>query len=170
MTLPAPGAPVFVAGAAPQVSDMTSLVTTPFTFCSVGVAARLEQRTVQAIAATTLTVISFDTVLEDPYSGWNAGSNSWLAPFSGYFEVTLTVGTAAVNGTVAASVVVTGNQYTMGEIATPSTNEGNATCSFIVPMIAGFDFIQGEVFATSAVNTSTNVGLRSCMEIRFVSM
>jgi hypothetical protein len=171
MALPTPAIPVFIAGFAPQTADMNALIQSPFQFCTDSVNFRCEQTSGQAVAASTLTVITFNSVLEDPYSGYSSGTGAWTAPFSGNYEVLLTVGYGTVNGTCASSILVSGTtQYTLNEIATPSTNQGYSTCSFIVPMIGGLDFIQGQAFASASTNLSTAVGLRPSMEIKFISI
>lgn len=95
MTTPLPSVPDFLAGYGPQQSDWQSLW--------VNAAAFFQQRVVfratQATTPTTLpssgavTVIAYDNIIEDPYSGWNATLHQWFAPagYSGWYQVTVTV-------------------------------------------------------------------------------
>lgn len=169
--LPIPSPPVFPAGYGPVTSDFTGWVTNSLGFCTRGVMLRAEQQTTQAIAANTQTIVSFDTVLEDPYGGWNAGSNSWLAPVSGWFEVTCTLVTASASGTLTNTVFVdSATQYAASAVSVPSTNPGGACSSFWVPLIAGTDFVQIRLNMTAATTTDSGNGQRSTLEISFVSV
>jgi hypothetical protein len=171
MPVPLPAVPVFIAGQPQTASTMTALITTPLTFCTDSILMRVQQNASQSIPATTLTVIHFDTLLEDPYSTWNATNWSFTAPFTGYYEVTLGVCTGIVNGTLASSVLISGTtQFTLNEVATPSTNPAYSCCTFIVPMVGGLDFVQGQVFASAAVSTSAAISFQSTMELKFISI
>ena len=62
----------------------------------------------QTTTATSLpdsgaaTTIGFDTVAEDPYSGWDSGTFLWTPPagYSGWYQATLTVRTVTVAANV----------------------------------------------------------------------
>ena len=169
--LPVPSPPIFPAGYAPLPADFTGWVTDSLGFCSTGVMFRAEQQSAQSIAANTQTIVTWDTVLEDPYGGWNAGNNSWLAPVSGWFEVTSTLIVASASGTLTNTVYVdSATQYAASAVSVPSTNPGGSCASFWVPMIAGTDFVQIRLNMTAATNTDAGQGQRSTLEISFVSV
>lgn len=95
MTIPVPSVPNFLAGSGPQQSDFQSLW--------VNAAAFFQQRVIfrasQTASTTTLppsgafTTVKYDTVIEDPYSGWSASAHNWTAPvgYSGWYQITATV-------------------------------------------------------------------------------
>jgi hypothetical protein len=169
--LPIPAEPVFPAGYPPVTADFTGWVTNSMGFCTKGVVFRAEQDSAQSFSANTQTVVTFDTVLEDPYSGWNAGSNEWLAPVSGWFAITSTVIIAASSGTLTNTVLLDGTtQYAASAVSVPSTNPGGSCATFWIPMIAGTDFVQIRLFMTAAGTTDAGQGQRSTLEIEFVAV
>src|SRR5262249_40158527 len=125
-------------------------------------------------ASLTLTsgVITLDVVDEDPYSGWTAGgSNQWTAPFTGWYEVTVTVMSAAAAVWLSASMTVTGGpRYDGGSVRCTSGNTGGATATQYVAMIGGQDFVTPRCNASGSFTTEVVVpGRCSAMEISFLS-
>jgi hypothetical protein len=170
-TFPVPALPVFPAGYEPQVSDFTGWVTDSLGFCTNSVVFRAEQQSSQSFAANTETTVTWDTVLEDPYSGWQAGSNAWLAPVSGWFAVTSTLIIASASGTLSNTIFLTGGtEYTASAVQVPSTNPGGSCATFWIPMIAGTDFVQTLLFMTQSGTTDAGQGQRSTLEIEFVAV
>lgn len=169
--LPVPTEPVFPAGYPPVTSDFTGWVTDSLGFCTTGVVFRAEQTTAQSFSASTETVVTFNSVLEDPYGGWLAGSNAWLAPVSGWFAITSTIVIASNSGTLTNTIFLDGTtEYAASAVQTPSTVPGGSCATFWLPMIAGTDFVQILLFMTSAGNTDAGQGQRSTLEIEFVSI
>lgn len=169
--LPLPVPPVFPAGYAPVVADFTNWVTDSLGFCTAGVMFRAEQQTAQSFSANTQTIVTFDTVFEDPYGGWSSGTHAWTAPVSGWYEVTSTLIIAASAGTLATQVFLSGTeQFTASAANVPAGNAGGAAAAWWVPMIAGTDFVQVRLLMTSAGATNATEGLRSTLEISFVSV
>jgi hypothetical protein len=168
--LPLPVVPVFPAGYAPQVADFTTWVTNSLGFCTGGVMFRAEQRTVQAFSANTTTTVTFDTVLEDPYSGWNAGTSAWTAPVTGWYAVSLTVSVAALTGTITPGIELDGGVgYAAAALNISVNAPGGTPGIFWVPMVAGSDSLQGRVSVTGAGSTDVTSGQRSTLEIAFMS-
>ncbi len=95
MTTPDPSVPDFLAGSGPQQSDMQSLWVNPAAFFQQRVIFRASQTAgvTNLPGAGTYTTIAYDTILEDPYSGWSSGAHNWTAPagYSGWYQATCTV-------------------------------------------------------------------------------
>jgi hypothetical protein len=89
----APAVPLFLAGYGPQQGDMQALWADPARFYQ----NRVVFRALQTQALTFLPAsgaeefIHFDTILEDPYGGWNVINPTWFPPFPGWYQVTVTV-------------------------------------------------------------------------------
>jgi hypothetical protein len=134
---------------------------------------RAEQDTAQSFAATTETTMIWDTILEDPYGGWNSGTQAWYAPVSGWFAVTSTliIATASSTQTLSNTIYLTGaTEYTASAVQVPSTAPGGSCATFWVPMIAGTDYVQILLYNTAAGQTDAGQGQRSTFEIEFVSV
>jgi hypothetical protein len=163
-----PPAPAFPAGAGELPAGMNSLVQAPLGFCTQGIFFRAEQHTAQTVSATTFTIVTYDTIPEDPYSGWNATSHRWLAPYTGWYEITLGNNvTAAVD--IAACVLVTGTTRTFLAQQQAGFGAGGANGSIILPLIGTEDYVQGQIWTNPGATLDTNTGRYSSLEIAFVS-
>lgn len=173
--------PMPIAGFGYQQADMANLWA--------GAAAFFQQRVVlratQVTTATTLpsggaiTAIGYDNITEDPYQGWIAGNKQWAAPFSGWYQVNVTVWVAAPG---AANVVLEPYAETL---KTPGNamNGRNLTAVVIPNDIAGAEgtwityLTDGDVVwgaanvKNSASNVTTNltVGQNSALEVIWLS-
>lgn len=171
MTTPdPPDIPVFPAGHGPVTADFNNWIQTPFIFCTNGIMLRVEQRSSQSISTTTFTTITFDTVLEDPYSGWGSGAHKWTAPFSGWYQITLGWSVRLTSTVAGAAINITGVVNEFSQVLNTSTTMGGAGCSFITSLLGGIDTVAGTAWSQFATTTdTTSAGRFPWMEITFVS-
>jgi hypothetical protein len=175
---PQPAIPVFPAGWQPLPGDMTSWIQDSFAFLSAGkLMLRGEQHTAQALTSAAVTWLSLDHILENPYGGWSpAGTgaqpaSSWLVPYTGWYEVTLTVPTANQALWCAGAVAVSGGTPQYGDMV-PATGSdtGGCTASLIVPAYGAADYIQAGIFSSAAANTAVSTpGRYPSASITYVS-
>jgi len=175
---PPTAVPVFVAGYEPVPSDFDGWVQTPFTFLTAGTVYRGVQEVPggQALAAGS-NVLSYDTVPEDPYGGWSAvatssqPANSWLVPYTGTYEITVTASSSSA-GWIGAGVQVSGGTAETGQnVPTPSGSpSGVSSATVTVQLTGGVDYIQGVLNCSASGSTDTaTAGLQPSMEITYVS-
>jgi hypothetical protein len=171
MPLAPPMIPVFSAGVGYQAPALDVLVQNSLGFQTAGIVFRAVQKTTQAITGSTFTTLTMDTVLEDPYSGWSSGSNEWLAPFTGWYEITTGWSCLAANATIEAVIAISGLQYELEEITVTTAITGGAGASLgPVPLVGGQDFVQAQAWSSAGVSTSTaSNGRQPWMEITYVS-
>lgn len=171
-TWPPAAIPVFPAGYGPQVADLDTWIQNNFGWISTGALLRVQQTTGggQALASGG-NILAFNSVLEDPWGGWSAGSNAWFAPVTGLYEITVTAMTVAAAIWVSAQVQVSGSAAIEGGAdLCPSGTAGGGICSVVVPLVAGFDFVQGGVNVSASATTDTTSAARfPSMEIALVS-
>jgi hypothetical protein len=167
---PAP-VPVFEAGYGPVPADFNTRIQASLGFATAGIFFRAEQHAAQAIPATTFTTITYDTTPEDPYSGWNATSHEWVAPWTGLYEITIT--TNIVTGAPVPECVLLVTGVTRYEISQgPGNSLGASGCcgTLIVPLVGGTDYVQGQCWMSAAATLDTATpGRYSSMEITLVS-
>lgn len=170
-----PAVPVFPAGYGPQAADFTGWVTTPFTFCSTKVVFRAQRQAALALGANVFTIVPWDTILEDPYSGWNAGTSTWAPPAgcSGWYEITMTAFAAnPANATTLLEAAVNLNGTLYQEMSAGWGVNGHAmgSCgSVILPLTGGFDALSWPIFTSTAVNTVPTAGQYPTVEIAWIS-
>ena len=177
-TYPQAVIPVFPAGNAPLPAAFTAWVRQPLQFLTQVPLFRGQQQAVtpQSLAAG-FQALSMDTVLEDPYGGWSAAgtgaqaASSWLVPYTGYYEVTVTCSIAAAALWCAAGVQVSGGTAAYGDmVLVPGSTEGGCSASLTVPCIGGQDYIQGGAYVSTAATTDTSsAGRYPAIEIAYVS-
>ena len=163
-----PSIPVFPAGFSPQAPDMDNWIQDSFGFLTAQVVFRAEQHTTQTLNG--FTPISYDTILEDPWSGWNASSFVWLAPFSGWYEVTL--GHSIATATVITEAVpeISGITYEMSEVTCTSSTEGGTSSSLLASMVGGIDYVQGVAWTSASVSIDVSApGRYPWLECTFIS-
>lgn len=99
---------------------MATLISNPFAFWQQKVIFRASQTTTATtipIAGSSANVI-FDTVLEDPYSGYNLTTGKWLAPVTGWYQVTGTLAVNAVSAVGPSTIYMTyATNYTTWQVA-----------------------------------------------------
>jgi hypothetical protein len=156
----APVLPVFPAGWSPSQQDFTTWIRRSFRALTGRVVFRAQQTGSQSLTGGVFTPVAFGGVLEDPYGGWSATATaaqaaySWLAPWTGYYQVTFGWSSAAGAGWADTAVAVTGGtpQVVSGAGA-PASLGGGGSGQVIVPMIGGADYLQ---FLAQPASTVTN--------------
>jgi len=171
-----PSVPDFIAGYAPQQPDFQSYWTGPSTFFADRIIARVSQQssTTSIPDSGTATTILFDTVLEDPYSGWDASTHSWVAPagYSGWYMATLRVAVTGASANTALSLQFSTSYQTYPNLVYQAIpGEGVASVSQYVYLIGGQDGIAGLAAihnSGSALSTVTTTGLYPAMEVVWI--
>lgn len=188
LLLPPPaGGPVIPAGLSPHgdklTADLNALITSPIAFCAAGIFARVRQASAtQTLTASATSVLSYDTVDEDPYSGWSAAgtatqaAHSWQPPAggSGWYHVHLSVslGTVPADSVLRPVVLVTGVPQFAVETAKAPSAPMIASGSAWVYLLGGSDYVQGAAFFASASGnepTSIAAGYQSLMDVSWDS-
>jgi hypothetical protein len=177
-TFNAPVVPHFLAGTGPAATDMDTLVYQTMSFLQNRIVLRVSQTTTATTlpSAGTQTTIAFDTVLEDPYSGWNSGTHSWTPPegYVGWYDFTFTLRTVTVANLVDLSgvIIAAGTAYDVS-IKQGQSNAGAGVYASVTAYLVG-----GEPSAScagrllnSGVNISTSLvaGQNSTFEITWIS-
>jgi len=168
--------PDFVAGMSTVPSDWDGWLLANFAAISQPALFRAVLTTGQSLSIG-FNQLHFNSILEDPYGGWSAvatGSQaafSWLAPWTGFYEVTVSPVIAAVAAGLEASMLLSSStRYELGASGTSSTVPGGICGSMIVPLNGGLDFVQGEAWVSAAVSLVSGVPSEyTSMEICFVS-
>lgn len=147
MTTPVPSVPDFLAGSGPQQSDMQSLWVNPAAFFQQRVIFRASQTSgaTSLPAAGTYETITYNNIIEDPYSGWNGSTHAWTPPagYSGWYQFTATVimqspGAAGVGLKIQIlDAAVSTGPLTVTML--PSAAVGGGEATFYVYLIGGQD-------------------------------
>lgn len=158
MTLPAPPAiPSFATGftdTTPAYFD--GLVQAPLSFLAGQVVFRAHQTSGQALT-TSFEFITYDTVDEDPYSGWSGSAFAWTPPYTGWYSVTTTCSVSTASVSLRVAVGQTGTLLYEGTgalLAGAVLGEGSAAA--VVLLAGGTDFITGQALASGACSTDTS--------------
>lgn len=175
---PIPVAPFFPAGYGPVPGDFNGWVQSPLSALTGKVVFRAERAAALTLPTNTTSgsLVTLDSILEDPYGGWSASSGSWTAPWSGWYAVRWQATAASVpNAELRARVILATSVQWEG--STSWSNSSGLTVSPLeVPLawIAGQDSVTFRVFcqvtstpATFAVGTTT--GQRCQAEIMWIS-
>jgi hypothetical protein len=178
-TFPDAVIPFFPAGYQPQQSDFTTWWYDNAAFLQ----NRVVFRARQATTATTLpasgaaTVIGYDAIDEDPYSGWTGTPTfAWMPPagYSGWYQVTTTLFTAIVGAAVDLRPSVLGSYaYTLATVQGATTHGNGAEGTFTVYLIGGQDTVQGggaQLNAGASLLTSLTAGQQSSLEITWLAL
>lgn len=175
MTAPTvPAVPSIPAGYGPVQADLTAWITTPFSFLASPTVFRAQLQGGQALTASTLTLLQLDTVLEDPWSGWNSGTWTWTCPAGcqGWYEVTLelTCGNmAAVQVLLQPNLWVNGSRYSAPAAGWAVNGHDAGSCGSVpLPLQAG-DNIQAWGYASNSTSTPATAGQYPSMEIAWLS-
>ncbi|MGH3120144.1 MAG: hypothetical protein ACRDND_03790 [Streptosporangiaceae bacterium] len=174
--LPPPVIPIFPAGYDPVTADFTGWVQDTFAFLTESVVFRGHQATSQSLASGA-NVLTYDTIDEDPYGGWSASvtgsqaAHSWLAPWTGTYEITVFCSNTAAAIWNTAGVQITGTLYEVtSDNLMPAGKPGGAVGTFTVQLTGGVDYVQGISYTSATASTDVAVlGLQSTMEITYVS-
>jgi hypothetical protein len=170
----APSLPDYAAGAGPQQGDMNVAATSPLGFFQQRVVFRAAQlgttTTLPAGLGLTRVTIQYDTVLEDPYQGWNPNTFAWQAPYTGFYEVTSSVSvTGVLDANLFINTLVPAQAGLTAGLIMPA-GTGTAGGSFYCYLVGGQDSvsIQGAIVSPgSSVPTVNNPP--STLEITWVA-
>jgi hypothetical protein len=171
-----PTIPVFRPGYGPIVADFNSWIQAPFTFLTTKVMFRAEHHSATAMSAGVATVVPYDTVLEDPFGGWNSSTHAWTCPTgcSGWYEISGTSFIASTpNVTSIHEFVVfqSGTEYAETSADWSVNGHASGSCGSVqVPLLGGIDTIQGAILSITGVNTSATAGQYSTLEIAWISL
>jgi hypothetical protein len=173
-----PVVPVFPAGYGPLPADFTTWVQQSFGFLTASTIFRAHQQVAGGQAlALGYTTLALDTIDEDPLGGWSAvatprqPANSWLVPFTGTYEITVTVSALAAAIWLGAAVLISGGTPVAGEAALMASGTyGGAAATWTQALTGGVDYIQGQAACSAAATTDTSSpGRYPAMEITYVS-
>jgi hypothetical protein len=171
-----PVAPAFIAGYGPLPGDFNGWVQAPFAFLTSKIVFRAEHHSSTSLPASANTLIKFDTVLEDPYSGWSSGAGTWTCPAgcSGWYGVTMTAtGSNPGNATSVISALIALNGTVVQSMSSEWSADGHssgAAGSYPVSLYGGQDAISGWIYTSTAVSTPTTNGQWPTMEICWISL
>jgi hypothetical protein len=172
-----PSVPDFIPGYGLQQADFQTLWVNPATFFRT----RVVFRATQANAATTLpdtgayTVIAYDNIIEDPYSGWSASTHKWTAPagYSGWYLATMCVYTgASANNDILAANIGGSPQTEPATAVALGTGAGGTVAANYAYLVGGQDALWGTAAllnASSSISTSLTAGQQSSLEILWIS-
>jgi hypothetical protein len=164
-----PVIPQFPAGYGPFAADFNGWVQSTMGFLTQDIVFRAERHASQTIPTNTTTKIQYDTVLEDPYSGWNASTFEWLAPYTGWYLATTTSTVSAAAGAVAAAVGTPETEQYGAMVQVTATLFGGCSAEQIVPLTGGVDYVYGATWTSFSATTNTTNGRYPTLEILFVS-
>lgn len=173
-----PVIPYFPAGYQPLNTDFDGWIQAPLAFLTSRVVFRAEQSSAQALTNNANTLIPFNSVLEDPFSGWNSGASQWLCPagYGGLYNVTLTISAQsnASNPVLQSRIGVdtAAQVYCTCKTVVPSGGAaGIASGSQPVQLFGGADSVQGYGFIIGAAgNVATTAGQRCTLTISWISL
>ena len=157
-----PVAPAFIAGSGPVPATMNSLIQAPFTFLTSKVVFRAQLQGGQSLSSG-FNHLAYDTILEDPYSGWSSGTNTWTCPTgcSGWFDVCMTAfaGNQSASSQVQAVLYLNGSIYSQTSAVWGVSGHAAGTCGSVpVALYGGQDAIGGWIYSSTAVGTPTVTG------------
>jgi hypothetical protein len=167
--------PVFPAGYGPLPADFDTWIQAPFTFLTSKVVFRAQLQGGMSLSAGENQVF-YDTILEDPYGGWNAGAGTWTCPTgcSGWYGVTMTAWSAsATNGADLIEAVLYLNGSIYQETSGDWGVDGHATGtsgSVPVSLYGGQDAISGYIYSAAALGVPTTNGQYPTIEAVWLSL
>ena len=172
MTGSAPVVPSIPAGYGPLPADFNSWVQAPFASLTSRVVFRAAKTTSQTLAAGNNT-IQFDSILEDPYSGWNASTYTWTPPaaWSGTYIVRAGIVTGGnAGGRVGVLIGLNGTAvWTLSEVWA-STSQANMPCGEApVQLVGGQDQVSVIGYSAVGVNLDTTAGQQCTVELVWYS-
>ncbi|MEV0968520.1 hypothetical protein [Microtetraspora glauca] len=171
MPLQPPDVPVFPARYGPSPADFDAWLRDPISFLTAPPVCSVRRAAAQAIPSGVWTTIQFDTVDEDNYSGWNAGSYRYAATAPGWYIVTVkaaaNVAAAGTTHALLPGIVTTGILYQGNESwQVTQDGAGMVTTQQFVYLAPGIDYVQGQMYiASAALNTPTPNGQQCTMDI-----
>lgn len=179
MTATQPVVPDFLAGYAPQPADFDAWIQAPFAWLTSKVVFRAELSAATTWIQQSNTLIPYNVIDEDPFSGWNGSSFAWTPPAqgSGTYEVSVTASAAAASdATTALRCVLYLNgsaQYTMSATQASQSQDCLTGGSAPVQLYGGQDAISAYAYwNTTSGNGSAVVtaGQRCTLEVTWLSL
>jgi hypothetical protein len=174
-----PQIPAFLAGDQPAPADFNNWIQTPFAWVTSKVVFRAELSAATTWTQGVNTLIPYNSVLEDPFSGWNSGTFSWTPPMqaTGTYEASITASAAAaVDGTTALRTVLYLNGSPLYNMSTAQASQSQPCLtggSAPLQLYGGQDSISAYAFwNTTGGNGSaiTTAGQRCTIEITWLSL
>ncbi len=168
--------PTFPAGYGPLPADMNTWVRSNFQGLTSGVLFRGIMTTTQSLTAGSFNPLQL-IATEDLFSGWSATSTSaqaafsWLAPYTGWYEVTVEATTLAAALFLQAGVAISGGtaRYPQNN-RTPAGFPGGACATWLTYLTGGYDYVQGGLNPSAAVSTDVaSAGFFPSVEIAYLS-
>jgi hypothetical protein len=170
---PPPGPVLIPDGYAPLAADFTGWAINPLGFAATGICFRAQQQTPQSTGAPgAFTPMQYDTVLEDPFTGWSAANFWWVPPYDGWYEVLTGANIAATAGSpdIEAALLLSGVRTELAQVPTYSGNMGACSGQGWVYAAGGVDTIQGVIFSSATTTTDCSAASRyPWMEISLAS-
>lgn len=155
----------------PTATDFNLYIRDAFNFLASPPVLRVEQTSAQSINGNG-TVIAYQSVLEDNYSGWNSGTYTYVAPVSGWYAITALVGTnlpGGSSGTLALGYELNGVAYGPIWFTNWSSNGSPWTFSlYEETYLHGGDSVYVSL-ATTSGSYSTDLTYPSTLEIVWLS-
>lgn len=144
------------------------LVQLPLSFLAGQIVFRAHDTTSRSLSSS-FSVIPFSTVDEDPYSGWNATSHQWLAPYTGWYSVTTTVSVATSAVQLRVGIGQSGTTLTEGSGALlSSATLGEGAAAAVLLLAGGIDFVNTQALTSSASSTDvSSAGRFPSLEITY---
>lgn len=177
-----PVVPQFPAGYAPVVGDFDTWWYQTASFLQNKIVARLAQTTATTSLPTSgaQTLITLDTALEDPYSGFSASTHYWTPPtgYSAWYGVTATLQmnntTALIDVSPALSIQSSPaySSFTPQVLQISTSGNGGASITYRVYLNGGVQSVgltAGLFNASAAISTSITAGQQSTLEIVWIS-
>jgi hypothetical protein len=168
-----PMTPAFEAGYGPLPADFDGWVQTPLSDLTGKVVFRAERTGSLSLSTNTPALVTFDSILEDPYSGWSAGSGSWTAPWSGWYAIRFTASAVNVSsGELRPMFIVAGTQdWVGGSSWTNASGLALACVDVPIAFIGGQDAATFRIYCAAAAgsfNVATTAGQRCQGEIMWI--
>jgi len=133
---------------------------------------RATRNAAQGIVSNTNTLITYDTILEDPYSGWQTLQPAgWTVPFTGWYEITTTSTNTGAAVFLATGANISGlYNFFSADILTSASFAGGSHGTYTVQLNGGTDYVSGFIYSGNGGSTtgSTN-GFRCSIEILYLS-
>ncbi len=168
--------PALTAGVTPSQGYMTSQLVQPLSFGQQKMVFRaICATTTQTIASSGFTLLSFDTILEDPWMGsTNSPESVWANTYSGFFQICLSVYTQTPpNANITLQIWITSDvgSTQVGAAALPASAGGCVQGSIWYEM-SQIDDVVGVYAslqnASGDVTTSITPGQQSSIEILYL--
>lgn len=173
-----PTIPDFIAGTAPTPAIFDGWVQSPLAFLTTRVVFRAELSSGTTWVNGSNTLIPYNVIDEDPFSGWSSGTHSWTPPadYTGTYEISITASsTAAGDNTTSLRTLFLLNGaslYITSAVQASQTQSVISSGTVSQQLFGGQDNVSAAVLWTSSGNGTavTTSGQRCTMEITWESL